>query len=87
MKNPFNFLWNKFWAKWNAETPKLAKKIKRIAITVIAVVPSAWVTFQGLGITLPEWFSNSVGYITFASAIIAGVAGTRTKKGGKDEAT
>lgn len=87
MKNPFKFLWNRFWAKWNTETPKLAKQIKRIAITVIAVVPSAWVTFQGLGITLPEWFSNSVGYITFASAIIAGIAGTRTKKGGGDEAT
>ena len=83
MKNPITTL----LAKWRAETPVFAKNIRNIAITITAVVPSAWVTFQGLGITLPEWFSNSVGYITFASAIIAGIAGTRTKKGGGDEAT
>ena len=83
MKNPITTL----LAKWRAETPVFAKNIRNVAITITAVVPSAWGAFQGLGITLPEWFSNSVGYIMFASAIIAGVAGAQTKKGCSDEAT
>ena len=74
-------------AKWKSETPALAKYIRNLAGTIIVVVPSAWAALQGIGIALPEWFSNSVGYIMFASAIIAGVAGAQTKKGGKDEAT
>jgi len=78
---------NELIRRWRADTPGLAKAIRNIAGTITAIVPTAWVTFQGMGITLPEWFTNALGYITFASAIIAGIAGTRTKEGGEDEAT
>jgi len=68
--------------QWKAETPKLAKWIRNAAATITAVVPTAWLTFQGMGITLPGWFVNNVGYITLASLIITGLAGTKEKKNG-----
>ena len=66
--------------QWKAETPKIAKRIRNIAAVISTVVPAAWLTFQGMGIILPEWFVNNVGYITLASLIITGVAGTKEKK-------
>ena len=63
--------------QWKAETPKLAKWVRNVAATITAVVPTAWLTFQGMGIILPEWFVNNVGYITLASLIITGLAGTK----------
>lgn len=67
--------------QWKAETPKMAKWIRNIAGTIAAVVPGAWLTFQGMGITLPDWFVNHVGYITLAALVITGIAGTKEKKG------
>lgn len=66
--------------KWRAETPKLAKWIRNVAGVITAVVPTAWMTFQGMGIILPYWFTQNVGYITFASLLIAGFAGIKEKK-------
>ena len=66
--------------QWNAETQKIAKWIRNVAATITAVVPTAWLTFQGMGITLPEWFVNHVGYITLISLIITGLAGTKECK-------
>ena len=66
--------------QWKAETPKLAKWIRNVAAAITAVVPTAWLTFQGMGITLPEWFVNHVGYITLISLIITGLAGTKECK-------
>ena len=66
--------------QWKAETPKIAKRIRNVAAVISTVVPAAWLTFQGMGIILPEWFVNNVGYITLASLIITGVAGTKEKK-------
>jgi len=87
MKNPIKKLWNDLWAKWQAETPLFAKWVRNTAGTIAGAVPAAWITFQTTGITLPQWFVNTAGYIMFASIIITGIAGTRSKKGGKDEAT
>lgn len=67
--------------QWRAETPKIAKWIRNIAAIITAVVPTAWVTFQTMNITLPDWFTTHVGYITLASLIITGIAGTKEKKG------
>jgi hypothetical protein len=67
--------------QWKAETPKLAKWIRNIAATIATVVPGAWLTFQGMGIMLPDWFVNHVGYITLAALVITGIAGTKEKKG------
>ena len=68
--------------QWKAETPRIAKWIRNISAVIAAAVPGAWLTFQGMGITLPEWFVNHVGYITLASLIITAIAGTKEKKNG-----
>ena len=60
--------------QWKSETPKLAKWIRNVAATITAVVPTAWLTFQGMGISLPEWFIHNVGYITLISLIITLIA-------------
>lgn len=69
-----------FIRRWRADTPGLAKAIRNIAGTITAIVPTAWLTFQGMGITLPSWFVNNIGYITFASLLITGYAGLKEKK-------
>jgi hypothetical protein len=66
--------------KWMAETPKVAKWIRNVAAMITAVVPGAWLTFQGMGISLPDWFVNNVGYITLASLFITGWAAAKEKK-------
>ena len=68
--------------QWRAETPRIAKLIRNISAVIATAVPGAWLTFQGMGITLPEWFVNHVGYITLASLIITAIAGTKEKKKG-----
>lgn len=67
--------------QWRAETPRMAKRIRNAAATIAAVVPGAWLTFQGMGISLPAWFVNHVGYITLIALIITGAAGTKERKG------
>jgi len=67
--------------QWRAETPLIAKRIRNIAAIIATVVPGAWLTFQGMSITLPSWFVNYVGYITLAALVITGVAGCKEKKG------
>jgi hypothetical protein len=37
-------------------------------------------TFNGMGILMPYWFSQNVGYITLAALLITGFAGTKEKK-------
>ena len=69
--------------QWKAETPKVAKWVRNSAATITAVVPTAWITFNTMGIMLPTWFVNNVGYITLISLIITGLAGTKEKKDGK----
>lgn len=66
--------------QWKAETPKIAKRIRNIAVVVSTVMPTAWLTFQGMGISLPEWFTNNIGYLTLTSLVIVGIAGTKEKK-------
>lgn len=66
--------------QWDAETPLIAKRIRDIAAILTAVIPTAWGTFKLMEISLPEWFNNCVGYITFASLLIVGIAGTKEKK-------
>ncbi len=66
--------------KWKSETPKVAKRIRNAAAVISAVVPAAWLTFQGMNIPLPEFFTNSIGYVTFVSLLIMGVAGLKEKK-------
>ncbi len=66
--------------RWEAETPRVAKIIRNSAATIAAIVPGAWLTFQGMGIALPSWFVNHVGYITLAALFITGFAGTKEKK-------
>lgn len=70
--------------RWKAETPRVAKIIRNSAATIAAVVPGAWLTFQGMNIALPECIVNNVGYITLAALIITGVAGLKEKKGSKN---
>lgn len=65
--------------QWRADTPKVAKWVRNASATIAAVVPGAWLTFQGMGISLPEWFVNHVGYITLAALLITGVAGTKER--------
>lgn len=65
--------------QWLADTPKVAKWVRNASATIAAVVPGAWLTFQGMGISLPEWFVNHVGYITLAALLITGVAGTKER--------
>ena len=79
MKKIINFI-KDLPRQQKTETPKIAKRIRNIAAVISTVVPAAWLTFQGMGIILPEWFVNNVGYITLASLIITGVAGTKEKK-------
>lgn len=69
--------------QWKAETPRIAKWVRNYAATVTAVVPTAWITFNTMGIMLPVWFVNNVGYITLVSLVITGLAGTKEKKDGK----
>ena len=69
--------------QWKAETPRIAKWVRNSAATITAVVPTAWVTFNTMGIMLPPWFVNNVGYITLVSLVITGLAGTKEKKDGK----
>lgn len=69
-----------FKEKWIADTPIIAKWIRNITGSISAAVPTAWLTFQTMGIQLPEWFVNNVGYITLISLIITGIAGTREVK-------
>ena len=66
--------------QWKAETPKVAKWIRNISGIITAVVPSAWMTFNVMGILMPYWFSQNVGYITLAALLITGFAGTKEKK-------
>ncbi len=65
--------------QWRADTPKVAKWVRNASATIAAVVPGAWLTFQNMGISLPEWFVNHVGYITLAALLITGVAGTKER--------
>ena len=65
--------------QWRADTSKVAKWVRNASATIAAVVPGAWLTFQGMGISLPEWFVNHVGYITLAALLITGVAGTKER--------
>ena len=67
--------------QWRAETPIIAKRVRNASATIAAVVPGAWMTFQGMGIPLPTWFVSHVGYITLIALIITGIAGTKEKKG------
>lgn len=66
--------------QWCAETPKVYKWIRNIAGIITAVVPSSWGVFILMSIQMPEWFTHSVGFITFTSLIITGIAGTKEKK-------
>lgn len=66
--------------KWNAETPKAAKWVRNIAVVITAVVPSSWAAFSLMAIQMPDWFTHSVGFITFASLLITGLAGIKEKK-------
>ena len=65
--------------RWKADTPEIAKKIRNAAGVISAIVPSAWIAFSAMGIILPEWFTNHVGYITLLSLIITGYAGLQEK--------
>ena len=66
--------------QWRAETPKIAKRVRNIAAVLSAAIPGAWLTFQEMGIALPGWVSDYIGYITLISLIITGIAGTKEKK-------
>jgi len=65
---------------WSAETPKIAKFIRNIAGTLTVVLPTAWGILTATGIMLPMFINNIMGYIILISAIITGIAGTKTKK-------
>jgi hypothetical protein len=70
-------------AKWKAETPDVAKKVRNIAGTITAALPTAWGIVSSMPKMLdvfPDGFTKFVGYVTLASALITTIAGLQTKK-------
>lgn len=66
--------------QWKAETPKVAKWIRNISASLSAGLPSLWLTLKATDANIPIWFSDSIEYIVFITAIITLIAGTKEKK-------
>ena len=64
--------------RWQAETPKIYRKIRNTATIVAFLVPMAG-SFDGA----PEWFQQNKWYIMSSSAMIAGCS-QLTKKTDRD---
>lgn len=65
------------YRQWKSETPKLYKWIRNVAASITAVLPAVWISFTQMGITLPNWFSQTWGWVCIISLVITGFAGTK----------
>lgn len=71
--------------QWCGETPKIAKIIRNIAASISCTLPTVWISFSSMGISLPSWFEQSFGYISVISLLITGFAGTKETKEAKEK--
>lgn len=70
-------IFKSIYHQWRNETPKVCKWIRNVAGIITAALPSVWMSFTQMGIQLPDWFSQSWGWVCIISLTITGVSGCK----------
>lgn len=71
----------RFKNAWKAETPKVWKAVRDLAITLSVSVPTIWATVSQIpNVELPSVVGKVVAYFTGACLLLISIAGTRKVK-------
>ncbi len=73
------------WLQIKGETPKVAQWIRNIAGGITVIVPAAWISCTSINIPISVGLTSIIGYVTFFSFIVCGIAAAKETKQAKEE--